>query len=113
MSFSTNDSSTIPMRHKRTISKRVINNGDPLVANKRARDAAKLTPASLAKAPNTTQVSKSAPFYKIYHDYLPFVAPQAEGRTTTAKLTNMEPPAAGKKATSAATKNTSKVCVLR
>jgi hypothetical protein len=47
------------MRRKRTVSERVINNGDPLVANKRARDAAKLTPASLA---NTVQVSKLAPF---------------------------------------------------
>ena len=62
MLFSTNDSSTIPMRCKHTISKHVLNNGDPLVANKKAHDTAKLTPASLAKAPNTTQVSKLANF---------------------------------------------------
>ena len=48
------------MRRKRTISERVLNNGDPLIANKKARNTTKLTPASLAKAPNTAQVSKSA-----------------------------------------------------
>jgi len=62
MSFSHNNTSIIPMRRKRTISERVINNGDPLVANKKAREAAKLTPASLANTQNTAQVSKSAPF---------------------------------------------------
>ena len=38
MSFSTSDSSTIPMQRKRTISKCVIENGDPLAVRKKARE---------------------------------------------------------------------------
>ena len=41
MSFSTLDSSTIPMQRKRTVSERITENGDPLVVRKKARDAAK------------------------------------------------------------------------
>lgn len=42
MSFSTADcSSAIPIRRKRTATERLMENGDPLIANKKAREAAK------------------------------------------------------------------------
>ena len=47
MSFSTSDSSTIPMWCKHTISKHVIENGDPLAVRKKAREAARQGPSAL------------------------------------------------------------------
>jgi len=41
MSFSTSNSSTVPMRRKRTVSEHVTENGDPLAVRKKAREAAK------------------------------------------------------------------------
>jgi hypothetical protein len=41
MSFSTSDSSAVPMRRKHTISERVMENGDPLAIRKKAREAVK------------------------------------------------------------------------
>ena len=54
MSFS--DTSTAPMRRKRTItlSERVTENGDPLVIKKKAREAAEKAVTSTTK--KTTQV---------------------------------------------------------
>ena len=39
---------SIPVRRKRTATKRATENGDPLVASKKARDAAKKTPRGQA-----------------------------------------------------------------
>ena len=47
MSFSTSDSSTIPMRRKHTISECVIENGDPLAIRKKAHEAARQGPSAL------------------------------------------------------------------
>ena len=52
MSFSIEELSTIPMYCKCTVSECVMNNGDPLVENKKAHEAAKLTSASSAEAPS-------------------------------------------------------------
>ena len=40
LEMSSSESSTIPMRRKRTISERVTDNGDPLVVRKKAGEAA-------------------------------------------------------------------------
>ena len=42
MSSATVDSSTIPMRRKRTATERVTENGDPLLAKKKARESAQI-----------------------------------------------------------------------
>jgi hypothetical protein len=57
MSFSTSDSSAIPMRRKRTVSERVTENGDPLAVRKKAREAAKQG----ASAPVTSQAVSVPP----------------------------------------------------
>jgi hypothetical protein len=59
MSFLASDSSTIPMRRKRTVSERVTENGDPLVVRKKAREAAKQG-ASASVAFQKKAVSTSA-----------------------------------------------------
>jgi hypothetical protein len=61
MSFSTPDSSTTPMRRKRTVSERITENGDPLVVRKKARDAAKQGASSSAfvtSKPSTASSTK-------------------------------------------------------
>jgi hypothetical protein len=48
MSFSTSDAlGIVPTGRKRTISERVTQNGDPLVAKKKAREAAKQQTSSI------------------------------------------------------------------
>jgi hypothetical protein len=59
MSFSSKNPSTDSVRRKRTVSERVTNNGDPLVANKKAREAAKLTSASSAEASSKNTLKAS------------------------------------------------------
>ena len=52
MSFSIKEPLTIPMHRKRTISERVTNNGDPLIAKKKAREVVKLASALSAEVPS-------------------------------------------------------------
>lgn len=59
MSFS--GSLTVPMRRKRTISQRVTENGDPLVAKKKARDATnKLSKTKKGRQPSIEDVSDNS-----------------------------------------------------
>ena len=63
--MSTSDSSTIPMRRKRTISERVTENGDPLVVRKKAREAAKQgASASVAVPTSATKRIQVRPLSK-------------------------------------------------
>jgi len=51
MSFSASDSLNLPPTGcKRTVSQRVIQNGDPLVAKKKAREASKQQPSASLRA---------------------------------------------------------------
>jgi hypothetical protein len=70
MSFSSEDPATVPMRRKRTVSERVTNNGDPLVVNKKAREAARVTSASSGEAPskNTSKVCVHQAGVKVVDD---------------------------------------------
>lgn len=58
MSFS--GSSTLPARRKRTVSERVIENGDPLVIKKKAREAAE---QASSLAPSTTKKTTQVCFF--------------------------------------------------
>jgi hypothetical protein len=49
MSSSTVDSSSIPMRRKRTATERVTENADPLLAKKKARESAQTAPLTLVR----------------------------------------------------------------
>ena len=52
---STVDSSSIPMRRKRTATERVTENGDPLLAKKKARESAQTAPPALVRDASTYQ----------------------------------------------------------
>jgi hypothetical protein len=54
------NSSTIPMRRKRTISERVTDNGDPLVIRKKAREAAKQGASASVAFQAASSTSESA-----------------------------------------------------
>jgi len=60
MSFSISDSSTIPVQHKRTVSKRVIENGNPLVICKKACEIAKHGASALATLGAAVAATKKA-----------------------------------------------------
>jgi hypothetical protein len=62
MSSSTVDSSIIPLRRKRTATERVTENGDPLLAKKKARESAQMAPPALVRdASDTYQFLKANP----------------------------------------------------
>ena len=67
MSFS--GSSTLPARRKRTVSERVIENGDPLVIKKKAREAAE---QASSLAPSTTKKTTQVCFFFFQKDHLTF-----------------------------------------
>jgi hypothetical protein len=55
MSASTPESSSIPSRRKRTATERVTENGDPLVAKKKVREAARKAPGPNVRVHEATQ----------------------------------------------------------